>query len=104
MTPILSAPPIQMPPMSVVRPSAPSDPAKMWKAAHDFEAMVLGEFLKPMFDTTDSKSNLFSGGEAEKTWKPMLVGEIGKQIAASGGLGLAAPIHDAMLRMQGGKP
>ena len=86
-----------------VRPSAPMDSAKLWKTARDFEAMALGEFLKPMFDTVDSKSNLFIGGEAEKTWKPMLVDEIGKQIAAHGGLGLAGPIHDAMLRMQEGK-
>jgi Rod binding domain-containing protein len=85
------------------RPSAPIDPAKLWKTARDFEAMALGEFLKPMFDTVDSKSSLFSGGEAEKTWKPMLIDEIGKQIAAHGGLGLAGPIHDAMLRMQEGK-
>jgi peptidoglycan hydrolase FlgJ len=85
------------------RPSAPVDPAKLWKTARDFEAMALGEFLKPMFDTVDSKNNLFSGGEAEAAWKPMLVDEIGKQIAAHGGLGLAGPIHDAMLRMQEGK-
>ena len=88
------------PPM---RPSAPMDSAKLWKTARDFEAMALGELLKPMFDTADSKSNLFRGGEAEKTWKPMLVDEFGKQIAANGGLGLAGPIHDAMLRMQEGK-
>jgi Rod binding domain-containing protein len=91
---------LTVPPM---RPSAPTDPAKLWKAARDFEAMAVGEFLKPMFDTVDSKSTLFSGGEAEKTWKPMLVDEIGKQIGAHGGLGLAGPIHDAMLRMQEGK-
>jgi Rod binding domain-containing protein len=88
----------------VNRPSTPTDPAKLWKAARDFEAMALGELLKPMFDTVDTKKNLFNGGEAEKTWKPMMVDEIGKQIAASGGLGLAGPIHDAMLRMQEGKP
>ena len=87
----------------VTRPSSPADPAKLWKAAHDFEAMALGEFLKPMFATVDTKKNVFSGGEGEQTWKPMLIDEIGKQIAASGGLGLAAPIHDAMLRMQEAK-
>jgi flagellar protein FlgJ len=86
-----------------MQPSAPMDSAKLWKTARDFEAMALSEFLKPMFDTVNSKSNLFSGGEAEKSWKPMLVDEIGKQIAAHGGLGLAGPIHDAMLRMQEGK-
>ena len=86
------------------RPSTIEDPAKIWNAAQDFEAMALGAFLKPMFETVDSKKNLFSGGEAEKTWKPMLVDAIAKQIAATGGLGLARPVHDAMLRMQEGKP
>jgi Rod binding domain-containing protein len=88
----------------VARPGTPQDPAKTWKAAKDFEAMALGEFLKPMFETVDSKKNLFSGGDAEKTWKPMMVDEIAKKMAAAGGLGLAGPIHDAMLRMQEGKP
>jgi peptidoglycan hydrolase FlgJ len=91
------------PQIPVVRPSTPSDPAKVWKAAQDFEGMVLGEFLKPMFETTESKNPLFGGGEAEKTWKPMMVSEIGKQMAAAGGLGLASSIHDAMLKMQGEK-
>ena len=90
-------------PASVARPSAPTDPTKVAKAARDFEAMVLGEFLKPMFDAPEPKKNLFGGGTGERTWKPMLIDEIGKQIAASGGLGLAAPIRDAMLRMQQGK-
>lgn len=85
-----------------LRPAAPIDQAKLWKAARDFEAMALGEFLKPMFDTVNDQNGLFSGGEAEQTWKPMLVDEIGKLIAAHGGLGLAGPIHDAMLRIQEG--
>ena len=93
----------QTAPAAFVRPSVPSDPVKAWKAAKDFEAMVLGEFLKPMFETVTSKKNPFSGGNGEKTWKPMMVEEIGKQIAASGGLGLAAPIHAAMLRMKEGR-
>jgi Rod binding domain-containing protein len=92
--------PIPSIPSSVARPSRPADPAKLWKTARDFEAMALGEFLKPMFETVDSKKNPFSGGDAEKTWKPMMVDQIARQIAAAGGLGLAAPLHDAMLRMQ----
>ena len=71
--------------VSIARPSAPEDPAKTWKAAKDFEAMVLGEFLKPMFETAEAKKhNMFSGGTGEKTWKPMLVEEIAKKIAAAG--------------------
>jgi|SRR5580658_195728 flagellar protein FlgJ len=96
------SPPVQSPIAAPARPSASADPAKLWQTARDFEAMALGEFLKPMFATVDDKKNPFSGGDAEKTWKPMLVDSIAKQIAASGGLGLAGPIHDAMLRMQEG--
>jgi Rod binding domain-containing protein len=102
MTPMVTLP--QQPAEPVTRPTLPADPAKLWKTARDFEAMALGEFLRPMFETVNDKENLFGGGEAEKTWKPMLVDEIAKQISAAGGLGLATPIHDAMLRMQEGKP
>jgi len=87
---------------SVARPTAALDPDRAWKAARDFEAMALGEFLKPMFATVDDQKNPFSGGPGEQTWRPMLVDEIAKQIVAAGGLGLAGPIHDAMLRMQEG--
>jgi peptidoglycan hydrolase FlgJ len=88
------------PDTAVLRPFAPPDPAKLWSAARDFEATALAEFLRPMFDTVSTKGSLFGGGQAEETWKPMLVDEIAKQISSTGGLGLAAPIHDAMLRMQ----
>ena len=98
-----SAPGLSAPAAPVARPSLPADPAKLWKTARDFEAMALGEFLKPMFETVDGKTTLFNGGAAEKTWRPMLVDEIAKQIAASGGLGLAEPIHAAMLKMQEGR-
>ena len=76
------------------------DPAKIRKAANDFEAMVIGQFLQPMFDTVDTTKSAFGGGSAEAAWKPMLVQEIGKQIAAHGGFGLAEPVYAAMMRMQ----
>ena len=84
------------------RPTTPADPAKQWKAAMDFEAMALGEFLKPMFETVSTKKTPFGGGAGEETWRPMLVDEIAKQIAAAGGLGLARPIYEAMAKMRGG--
>ena len=62
--------------------------------------MALGELLQPMFDTVDTAQRPFGGGEARSAWRPMLVDAIGKQIAAHGGLGLAAPVFNAMLRMQ----
>jgi hypothetical protein len=62
--------------------------------------MALGEMLKRMFSTVDIARGAFGGGEAEETWKPLLVDAIAKQIAAHAGLGLAAPVFAEMLRRQ----
>jgi flagellar protein FlgJ len=74
--------------------------AKMWQTAKDFEAMALGEMLGPMFNSVDSAHGMFGGGAAEQTWKPMLTQQLAKQMAAGGGLGLAIPVFQQMLRMQ----
>ena len=62
--------------------------------------MAIGQLLQPMFDTVDTSHGTFGGGPGEEAWKPMLVQEFAKQIEAHGGLGLAKPIYDAMMRMQ----
>jgi Rod binding domain-containing protein len=82
------------------RLSQSTDPAKIAKLARDFEAMAIGQLLQPMFDTVDTANNAFGGGSGEEAWKPVLIQEFAKQIAAHGGLGLARPVYDAMLRMQ----
>jgi flagellar protein FlgJ len=79
---------------------SPAQTAKLWQAARQFEAMAIGQLLQPMFDTVDTAHSAFGGGEAEATWRPMMVDEIGKQMAAHGGLGLAVPVFNAMLRAQ----
>jgi peptidoglycan hydrolase FlgJ len=81
-------------------PSQVADPVKTAKAAKDFEAMAIGQLLQPMFDTVNTTTGTFGGGHGEEAWKPMLVQEFAKQIEAHGGLGLAKPVYDAMLRMQ----
>lgn len=70
------------------------------QAAQAFEANVLGELLKPMFDTVDSAHGLFGGGDGEATWRAMLTEEIGKHIASHGGLGLASQVLSQMLHVQ----
>ena len=62
--------------------------------------MTIGELVKPMFDTVDLSQGPFGGGEAEATWKPLLIAELGKHIVVHGGFGLAAPVMTAMLRAQ----
>ncbi len=81
-----------------------ADPTKIAKSAHDFETMAIGQLLQPMFDTVDTAHGLFGGGAGEEAWKPLLVQEFAKQIEARGGLGLAKPVYDAMMRMQEPNP
>ncbi len=73
---------------------------KLRKAAEDFTSVALNELLKPIFDTADTAEGPFGGGAAEQAFKPMMVSEIAKQIARSGGLGLAEPVLQQMLRLQ----
>ena len=87
-------------PAKTSRLSEPADPATLAKSARNFEAMAIGQLLQPMFDTVDTSKGTFGGGPGEEAWKPMMVQEFAKQIEAHGGLGLAKPVYDAMLRMQ----
>jgi peptidoglycan hydrolase FlgJ len=100
--PAVALPPAAAPAMT--RPQQFADPAKVTKSAHDFEAMAIGQLLQPMFDTVDTAHDIFGGGPGEEAWKPLLVQEFAKQIANHGGLGLAKPVYDAMMRMQEVKP
>jgi Rod binding domain-containing protein len=80
--------------------AAANTAARVAKAAQDFTAVALGELLKPIFETTDKSTDLFGGGQGEQAWRPMMVDEIAKSIARQGGLGLSAPVAQAMLQMQ----
>ncbi len=78
----------------------PEQVAKVAKSAQDFEAMALTQLLAPIFDSVDASKGPFGGGEAEATWKPMMTAELAKHLAAHGGLGLARPVMQHMLRLQ----
>lgn len=82
------------------RTLTPAQIAKTQKAAKDFEAMALGEMLKPMFATVDTSKGLFGGGAGEATWKPMMVDEMAKSIEKGGGFGIADAVLKEMLRLQ----
>lgn len=69
------------------------------KTAEEFESVYLAQMLKPMFDTVEVDSE-FGGGHAEETWRSVQVDEMAKQIARSGGIGLADVISKEMLRLQ----
>lgn len=81
----------------------PTQVKQAWKAAQDFEAMALSEFLKPMFDTVDTAHAPFGGGQGEEQWKPMMVDALAKQITKAGGIGLAKQVFTQMIHMQEAK-
>ena len=62
--------------------------------------MALGQMLAPMFETVDQSKGMFGGGDGEAAWKPLWVKELAKHVAAHGGLGLAGPVMQQMLRLQ----
>ena len=92
-----------MQPPAITTTLPPETVQKVWKAAQDFEAVALNEFLKPMFDTVDLSSTPMGGGEGEQAWRPMMVDAVAKQIAHAGGLGIAAPVFRQMIQMQEAK-
>ena len=85
---------------SAIAPTAAAIPARIAKAAQEFEGMALTQLLQPMFESVDSSKGPFGGGSGEAAWKPMMTAELAKHMTAHGGLGLARPVMQAMLRMQ----
>ena len=78
----------------------PEQVQKIQRSAQEFEAMALNQLLTPIFDTVDGSKGPFGGGQGEAAWKPMMVTEVARAMARQGGLGLAGPIMQQMLRMQ----
>jgi Rod binding domain-containing protein len=87
------------------RPLAPpavkagATPDAIARTAKDFEAMVVGELIAPMFEALDSNV-LGGGGDGERMFRPMLVREYAKSLVAKGGIGLADSVAREMIRMQ----
>jgi|OM-RGC.v1.026928762 Rod binding protein len=69
------------------------------KSAKDFEAMVLGQMLQPMFAGLETDGP-FGGGFSEQMYRGLLVDEYGKMIAENGGLGIADQVKRQLLSAQ----
>lgn len=72
---------------------------ELTQAAQDFEGFFLSQMLQPMFKGLEADP-LFGGGQGEQAWKSMLIDEYAKEIAASGGVGIADQVMKAMLQAQ----
>jgi Rod binding domain-containing protein len=73
---------------------------KIKETAQKFEASFLSVMLQSMSAGVKTPE-IGGGGEGEDMFKSLLNEEMAKQIAKSGGIGLAATVQREMLKMQG---
>ena len=61
--------------------------------------MFLSQMLSPMFETIGTDGP-FGGGHGEQMFRSLLVEEVGKKLARSGGIGIADQVAREVLRLQ----
>ena len=77
-----------------------TDPTtKMKAAAESYEATFLNQMFSQMFEGIPTEG-LGHGGQAEETWRGMLINEYSKSFAKAGGIGLAKQIYHDLVRLQ----
>lgn len=88
-------------PAPVTQAQLAAAPARLRRAAQDFEAQALSQLLQPAFNATDVSRSAFGGGAAEAQWRPMLLDAMAGAAARSGhGVGIAEMALREMLRWQ----
>lgn len=78
---------------------AKASPEKIEEVANEFEAQFISQMLENMFNTVDTKGFL-GGGDAEETYRSLMIDEYGKLMSRAGGIGVADHVKREMLRMQ----
>lgn len=81
------------------QPSKTTSAAKAAAAAEEFEGVFISVMLKQMFAGLKTEAP-FGGGQAEETFRGMMVDEYGKMLAGRGGLGLAEHVQRELLALQ----
>jgi peptidoglycan hydrolase FlgJ len=74
--------------------------AQAEQVAQQFERMFIAEMLGPMFQGLETDGP-FGGGNAEATFRPMLIDQYADAIARGGGVGIAESVLKEILKMQG---
>lgn len=77
-------------------PSGPTPQA----VARDFEAVFLSQISQLMLESVEPGE--FSGGHAETMMRSVMAEQIGRDMAKRGGVGLAAPVLEQIIALQGG--
>lgn len=86
-------------------PVGPGKSATREEKAHaqakEFEQVYLATMLKQMFAGLSTEAP-FGGGQAEETWRGMLVDQYADTITKSGGVGIADAVYRDLLGVQEG--
>ncbi len=69
--------------------------------SREFEQVFLANMLNQMFSGLSTEAP-FGGGQAEETWRGMLVDRYADTIARSGGIGVADAVYRQLLQVQEG--
>lgn len=83
---------------SAAHAQQPRDP-RAWETARDFEAQFVGSLFQSMFDSME-EDNPFGGGPGETMFRSLLVDQYGREVAKSGGIGIADDIYREILKLQ----
>jgi len=84
---------------SKVSAKAGADGSPVRKAAEEFESQFMSQMLTQMWQGI-STDGYFGGGNGEEMFRGLMLNEYGKQIAKTGGLGIANMVQETMLKMQ----
>ena len=91
-------------PALIAQIASPHKTANIQKAretAEDFESVFIAQMLEPMFQGLKT-DGAFMGGHSEKMFRSMQNEQIAKEIARSGGVGIADAIFRQILELQEG--
>ena len=89
--------------LSAAKPQGVLGPAKNTgqaaKAAEDFEAVFINEFMGAMFEGIKTDGP-FGGGPGESIFRSMMIDQYSKAVAKQGGFGLATAVKKELLHAQ----
>ena len=83
----------------VLQPATAKSEGQAAKAAQDFEAVFINEFLGSMFEGIETDGPL-GGGPGEAIFRSLMLDQYSKSIAAQGGFGLADAVKRQLLTAQ----
>jgi len=78
------------------------DKKNMEEVARDFEAVFIGEMIKPMFEGIET-DDIFGGGKGEEIFRGMMLQEYGKEIASKNITGIQTQVMNKLIEIQADK-